>query len=188
MQPLEVSGFAALRRHVLSGIHGDVLEVGAGSGLNSSHYPASGVSRLTVTDRDLDRPALLRAFARGPVSPDRVCVREADLMALPFDERLFDSIACTLVLCSVPNVTTAAREMMRVLRPGGVIHFMEHIQSPRRRLKPLFDKVTPAWRRLADGCHLNRDTPSLLEAAGLRVVLERVAFDGILVTGYATAE
>lgn len=188
MQPLEISGFRGLRRYVLSDVGGDVLEVGAGSGLNAPHYPTSRISNLTVTDSNVDRPALARAFARSRVSAQRITILDADLMTLPFPADTFDTIVCTLVLCSVPSVHRAALEMMRVLRPGGVVRFMEHIQSARPQVKPLFNAVTPAWRRLADGCHLNRDTPLLLESAGLRVAVDRTAFDGILVAGYAKAD
>ncbi len=188
MQPLELAGFARMRRHVLSAVRGDVLEVGAGSGLNSVYYPSSAISSLTVTDRQADRAALARAFSRRPLADAQISIEDADLMALPFDGRRFDTIVCTLVLCSVPDVHRAAREMIRVLRPGGVILFMEHIQSSRPRVKPFLDTVTPAWRRIADGCHLNRNTPALLEEAGLKVHLDHIWFDGLLVSGYATVE
>ena len=152
-----------VRARVASGLSGEVLEVGFGSGRNVPHLP-SGVTRLIAVDpavvgRQLAAP---RIAARGlPV--DFVGL---DGQSLPLDDASVDHVLVTWTLCTIPDVDRALREMYRVLRPGGALHFVEHGRSPIERNARQQDRVTPIWRRVMGGCHLNRRIPDLITAAG----------------------
>ncbi|MFW6368378.1 MAG: class I SAM-dependent methyltransferase [Spirochaetota bacterium] len=185
MRPLELAGLSRLRKRVVGRAAGSVLEIGAGSGLNAPHYRFDRISDLTVTDKSADRPVLSRALRKVAAPLERIVIQDADATALPFPDNAFDTVVCTLVLCSVPSVERAASEMRRVLKPGGTVHFIEHIHTPRVTLKPVFETLTPAWRRVADGCHLNRDTPALLIRGGFHVMVGTRSFDGVVVSGVA---
>jgi ubiquinone/menaquinone biosynthesis C-methylase UbiE len=98
--------------------------------------------------------------------------------AIPFPDGSFDHAVATLVLCSVENLDGALAEIRRVLRPGGSLVFLEHVRGEGRTAR-WQDRLTPIQRRVADNCHLNRDTPAAIERAGFRVdELERFSFPG----------
>lgn len=185
MRPLEFAGLSHLRRMVVGRASGEVLEIGAGSGLNAPHYRFERITGLTVTDKSADRTVLAGALRKITAPLERIRIRDADATALPFPDSSFDTVVCTLVLCSVPSVERAASELRRVLKPEGTLHFIEHIHPPRVSLQPVFDAITPAWRRVADGCHLNRDTPALLSREGFNVTVGTRSFDGVVVSGFA---
>lgn len=155
-----------VRARVASGLSGDVLEVGFGSGRNVPHLPAS-VTRLIAVDpatvgRKLAAP---RIAARGlPV--DFVGL---DGQSLPLDDACVDHVLVTWTLCTIPDVDRALDEMKRVLRPGGSLHFVEHGRSPVDKSARMQDRVTPVWKRALGGCHLNRRIPDLIEGAGFRM-------------------
>lgn len=174
-----------MRRRTLARASGRVLEVGAGSGLNAPHYDFRKVESLHVTDRIADTAALRAALRRAGAPRDRISVGDADLCELPFADTEFDSIVCTLVLCSVASPASAVREMHRVLKPGGIVCFIEHVHSSRAVLRPVLDSATPAWRRVAGGCHLNRHTVAGLRRYGFSVHVEHTAIDGVIKSGYA---
>ncbi len=85
---------------------------------------------------------------------------EASAESIPFDDRSFDTVVVTWTLCSIHDVETALREMRRVLAPSGRLLFVEHGRSPDRGVTRWQDRLTPVWKRLAGGCHLNRPVPS----------------------------
>ncbi|MHB8613033.1 MAG: class I SAM-dependent methyltransferase [Candidatus Dormibacteraceae bacterium] len=155
------------RARLLGLARGDVLEVGAGTGANLSHYPAG--CRLTISDRE---PVLLEAAARRAQRLGlEVVVERADAMALPFPNASFDSVVSTLTMCEVPDLATALPELARVCRPDGRILLLDHVRSPHRLVAKPQDWVTAmtaTW-----GEHLNRDTLAAARAAGLRVVAAR---------------
>ena len=185
MQPLELAGLSRIRRRALSRAVGCVLEVGAGSGLNAPYYDFRRVDTLHVTDRLADTRALRRAFHRAGAPPDRMSFGDADLCELPYADASFDSIVCTLVLCSVASTAGAIREMHRVLKPDGTVCFIEHVHSSHPVLRPVLDAATPAWRRVAGGCRLNRNSVSAFRQHGFSVQVEHTAVDGVLRSGYA---
>jgi ubiquinone/menaquinone biosynthesis C-methylase UbiE len=154
------------RARVASGLSGEVLEVGFGSGRNVPHYPPS-VSRVRAVE-----PALygLR-IAAGRLASSRVPVDFVgrDGQALPLEDESVDHVLVTWTLCTIPDVERALGEMHRVLRPGGRIHFVEHGRSPKENVARWQDRVTPVWGRFFGGCHLNRPIAELLDGAGLTV-------------------
>jgi ubiquinone/menaquinone biosynthesis C-methylase UbiE len=94
---------------------------------------------------------------------------------LPFDDQSFDTVVMTFTLCSVPDVALAVREIRRVLRPEGEPRFVEHGQAPDPAVVRWQDRLTPAWKRLGGGCHLNRKIDDLIKVGGFRI--ERLSTD-----------
>lgn len=149
-------GIADARRELLAGARGRILEIGAGTGLNVQHYP--GGADVTYTEPD---PHMARRLRRRGVD---VVAASAD--ALPFPDASFDTVVSALVLCTVPDVPAALREIRRVLRPGGRLLFLEHVRAhPGSSLERWQDRMHGPWKAFACGCHCNRDLVSSLRAA-----------------------
>lgn len=167
-------GFAAIRRRAVAELGGDVLEVGAGTGLNLAHYGMA--ERVVAVEPDRGMAARLRArAARAPVAVEVV---EARAEELPFRDACFDHVVLTLVLCSVRDPARALDEAHRVLRPGGSLAFVEHVRAE-GRLGRWQDRLTPLHRRVAGNCHLNRATAEAIVRAGFRVDrIEQIAVPG----------
>ena len=94
---------------------------------------------------------------------------EASAEAIPLANESIDTVVSTWTLCSIPDVLAALREMRRVLTPAGALRFIEHGRAPEATVRLWQDRLTPVWKRLAGGCHLNRPIRELLEDAGFRV-------------------
>ena len=157
------------RQKVVPMAWGDVVEIGFGSGLNLPHYDRERVRHVIGVNPDDGLPSLGRkAIARHDLSAE-LLVESAEAMSLPTASA--DSVVVTYSLCSIPNVEAALGEMRRILKPSGRLLFCEHGRSPSFRIARLQDSLTPPWRFMAAGCHLNRDVGSLLRAAGF--VLEQ---------------
>lgn len=162
----EQRGTAAHRDRMLAGLTGRVIEIGAGNGLNFSHYPDTVTEVLAVEPEDRLRALAEQAATHAPV-PVRVVPGHAD--ALPTDDATFDAAVASLVLCSVPRVAGALAEIRRVLVPGGELRFFEHVRSRQPWLGLLQDAITPVWSRAGGGCHPNRDTAAAIRAAGFHL-------------------
>jgi len=170
----ERRGLAEHRRRVVGMASGEVLEIGGGTGRNLAHYPA-GVSRVTVLEPDLHM--YRRALPKSRRAPVPVRLVEGVAEALPFRAASFDTVVATLVFCTIADPAGAVRQVARVLKPGGRLVFLEHVRAETPGRARLQDLLTPFQRRLAAGCHPNRDTVGTLREAGLRVVqIERVEF------------
>ncbi len=162
----ERSGMADRRRGLLGSARGSVLELGAGTGLNLPHYP-DNLDRLVLTEPDeamarrLER-RLERLGRRGKV------VR-ATAESLPFEDRSFDTVVSTLVLCTVEDPEGSLREIRRVLRPGGSLLFLEHVRSDDARLARWQDRLHTPWRSFACGCRCNRDTLEIMRSENFTV-------------------
>lgn len=157
------------RRDLLAGLTGDVLELGAGTGLNLAHYPST-VERLVLLEPDRHMRAKLEARLAGEPPPFPVEVRTGDATGLPFDDASFDAVVSTLVLCSVPDQEAALREAHRVLRSGGRFVFLEHVAATEKPKRHTWQRrVEPVWKRLAGNCHLTRETLVAIERAGFDV-------------------
>ncbi|MBD3892538.1 class I SAM-dependent methyltransferase [Hydrogenophaga sp.] len=155
---------ARMRAQVVPLAHGRVLEVGIGTGLNLPHYDRSRVQRITGIDPGLE----MQPRARRRIKAAGIEVELLGLSAelIPRPDASFDSVVLTYTLCSIPDPLAALREMRRVLAPGGVLLFCEHGRAPDAYVARWQDRLQPLWGRLAGGCHLNRDVPALLHAAG----------------------
>jgi ubiquinone/menaquinone biosynthesis C-methylase UbiE len=143
-----------------------VLEVGVGSGLNLPLYGAA-VTRVVAVDPSPELLALARTQASDMVVP--VSLIRASAERLPFANAVFDTVVMTWTLCSIPNPIAALTEMRRVLRPGGRLLFVEHGLSPEIRTARWQHRLTPYWRRISGGCHLDRKMEELIRAAGFQI-------------------
>jgi ubiquinone/menaquinone biosynthesis C-methylase UbiE len=155
-----------IRSRVCAALSGDVVEIGFGTGLNLPHLPLT-VGVLRAVD-PLERG---RALASERIATCSVPVEFVGLdgQALPLDDDSVDTALSTWTLCSIPDPVAAVREIGRVLRPGGIFRFVEHGCSPDPRVLKWQRRLNPLQRRLACGCNLDRDIPSIIEEAGLRV-------------------
>jgi SAM-dependent methyltransferase len=164
MAGVERGGLRDRRRRLLARASGRVLELGAGTGANLALYPPSVTSVVALEPDGAMRRRLLDKLPRAPVPVE---VR-GDALPAAFDDGSFDTVVLTLVLCTVPDQTETLREIRRVLRPDGVLLFLEHVRGTgwTSRLQRGAD---PLWRHLAAGCHPSRDTVRAVEAAGFSI-------------------
>jgi ubiquinone/menaquinone biosynthesis C-methylase UbiE len=162
----ERRGLRNVRQELIGQSKGRVVELGAGTGLNLGHYPAH-ISELLLTEPDAHMAAKLRKQARF-VSPDASVV-EAPAEALPFDDASVDTVVSTLVLCTVQNPEQALAEVARVLRPGGLLLFAEHVRSASPRAARWQDRLNTPWSWYGFGCQCNRDTMAAIRAANFQV-------------------
>ena len=169
---------AAWRRRLLGDVDGEVLEIGAGTGVNLDYYPGT-VRRLHLVEPEpAMRRRLAARLASAPAPPHRVIEQGAE--TLPCEDTSIDHVVSTLVLCSVEDLTRSLAELHRVLRPGGTLRFMEHVVARENpRLARWQHRVEPLWRWCAGNCHLTRDTAAAIDAAGFSFhTLEHVEMAG----------
>ncbi|HEX8973036.1 class I SAM-dependent methyltransferase [Oryzihumus sp.] len=170
----DLRGVGEHRDRLLAGLAGVVCELGAGQGLNFARYPTSVTRVVAIEPEPILRVEAAR-LARSAAVP--VAVVSADAAALPLADGSCDAVVASLMLCSVESQPAVLAEARRVLRPGGVLAFYEHVRSSHALVGALEDLATPLWRRLAGGCHPNRDTARAVAEAGFAVeALERFGY------------
>jgi SAM-dependent methyltransferase len=155
-----------LRRRLLAGLRGRVLELGCGDGRAFEHYPPAVTGVLAV---EPDPTARSVAAERAQEAPVPIEVVEGSASALPAGAGAFDAAVIVWVLCSVPDPNAALQELRRVLAPGGELRFYEHVRAEDPRHARSQDRINRVWPRFAGGCHPNRDTPAAIEAAGFEI-------------------
>jgi ubiquinone/menaquinone biosynthesis C-methylase UbiE len=153
----------AYRSHVIPAAEGRVLEIGVGSGLNLPFY-SRNVERLVGLDPSPKLLSMVRRNMKRNASP--VELIEGSAEAIPLKTNSVDTVVTTWTLCSIPDADRALREMHRVLRPGGHLLFVEHGRAPEPNVRWWQDRLTPVWKRIGGGCHLNRAIQMLIEDAG----------------------
>jgi ubiquinone/menaquinone biosynthesis C-methylase UbiE len=165
-EKIEKKGLTRYREKAAGGATGRVIEIGTGTGRNFPFYGA--IARLIATEPD---PHMRRRAAKRTTGlPFPVLLLPDRAESLPVPDQSADSVVATLVLCTVQNPAVALREIRRVLAPDGRFRFVEHVRSEQPRLARFQDLVTPLHRRIAAGCHPNRDTVALIERHGFRVM------------------
>lgn len=158
---------ARQRQKIVPFASGDVVEIGFGTGLNLPHYDQSAVRSLIGINPDDGLPRYgLKAIAQQDI-PVELLIESAEAMSLPSQSA--DSVVVTYSLCSIPDVQAALAEMHRILRPGGKLFFCEHGKSPKGHVARLQNHLTPPWRWMAAGCHLNRDVGPLVQFSGFEL-------------------
>lgn len=170
----DAAGLRKQRLRTTGAAGGRVLEVGVGTGWNLPFYRNAD----EVVGVEADPHMLRRARKVQGRAPCPVTLVEGDAQDLPFDDDDFDTVVFSLSLCTIPDPRAALAEARRVLRPDGQLVFLEHTRSPKPRAARFQDRITPAWARVAGGCHPNRPTVATIEAAGFEVTSLWRARDG----------
>ena len=169
--------FKEQREQALASAHGNVLEIGFGTGLNLPHYPKT-VTWLTAVD-----PATILRKTVAQRSAELsfpVELLHLSPEKLPFEDGRFDCAVSTFTLCTIPDAIAALREVRRVLKPGGTFVFLEHGRSDDEKVAKWQNWLNPIPRIITCGCNLNRPIDALIRQAGLRLDrLDRFQMPGI---------
>jgi SAM-dependent methyltransferase len=172
----EILGMRRLRRALVAGTHGRVLEIGAGTGLNVEHYP-DAVDELILIEPE---PGMRRVLGRRLERQARTAlVFDAPAERLPAADASVDTVVATLVLCTVDEPRRVLREIARVLRPDGQLLFIEHVLSRSRVLAACQDTLLRPWRGFAGGCVCNRPTVEVMRECGFTVEAEDAVWRGM---------
>jgi ubiquinone/menaquinone biosynthesis C-methylase UbiE len=156
---------AAYRSRIVPAADGRVLEIGIGSGLNLPFY-SRNVERLIGFDPSIKLFSMTRRKPRSDLSS--IDLVEASAEAIPLESSSVDTVVTTWTLCSIPDAGRALRDMHRVLRPTGRLLFVEHGRAPEPNVRWWQDRLTPGWKHIGGGCHLNRAIQALIEDAGFQ--------------------
>lgn len=153
----------AVRDRVCAGLHGEVVEIGFGTGLNAPHYPQQVTKILAI-----EPSSVCMRIAEPRVAKSRAPVELAGLTGehLDLPSGHFDSVLSTWTLCTIPNLDAALGEVRRVLKHGGTFHFVEHGHAPDSGVARWQERIEPVNKRLAGGCHLTRRIPQSIRDAG----------------------
>lgn len=168
---MEAEGMAELRDELLAGLHGEVVEVGPGNGMNFTHYPATVTGVVAVEPEPYLRDLATAAARAAPIP---VTVRAGTADRLPLPDGSVDAAVMCLVMCSLDDRPAALAELARVLRPGGVLRFLEHTLADTpglRRVQRIADATV--WPLLAGGCHTATDPVGAITAAGFEITAVR---------------
>lgn len=152
-----------LRQRACAGLQGEVIEIGFGSGLNVPFYP-SAVSRVSAVEpAGLGWDLARKRVAASPIPVERLGL---DGQAMPFADDSYDSVLSTWTMCTIPDIDMALREIRRVLKPGGTLHFVEHGLAPDEDVRRWQHRLEPVQKRAFGGCHLTRRIADLVTGAG----------------------
>jgi ubiquinone/menaquinone biosynthesis C-methylase UbiE len=154
------------RQRVVGSAAGRVLEVGVGSGRNLPFY-LQAAEEVIALDPSPKLLSMARAASAGASVRVRFLAGSAEEIPLP--SKSVDTVLTTWTLCTIPDAVRALGEMRRVLKPGGRLLFVEHGQSPDRSVRRWQDRLTPVWRRIGGGCHLNRPIGALIVGSGFHL-------------------
>jgi SAM-dependent methyltransferase len=164
----------ALRDRVCEGLHGRVVEIGFGSGLNVPFYPAAVVGVAAIEPADLGWKLASERVAASSVPIERSGL---DGQSLPLAGDSCDTALSTWTLCTIPDAVAALREVRRVLKPGGTLHFVEHGLAPDDEVRRWQHRLEPLQKRVFGGCHLTRPILELLTKAGFTIATVDVFYE-----------
>jgi len=165
-----------VRARVCAGLGGSVVEIGFGTGLNAAFYPQA-VTKVSAVEPSslcmrIAKPRIARSSA-----PVELAGLNGEHLDLPSEN--YDAVLSTWTLCTIPKLDVALAEMRRVLKPGGVLHFVEHGHAPDAKVDRWQQRIEPLNKRLAGGCHLTRRIPDHIEQAGFAIdALDTYYFKG----------
>jgi ubiquinone/menaquinone biosynthesis C-methylase UbiE len=178
MKPLEITRFRGIREKLISHAEGRVLEIGSGTGVNFPLYKcATQVDAIEpntyMRNKSLERMKLTKI-------PIQTYLVKAE--SLPFPDNTFDTVVGTLVFCTIPDPLKALNEVRRVCKPNGKLLLFEHVRVEQPILAKTQDKLTPYWKKLCDGCHLNRNTLDLVEKADFTIQKVNPVYKGLFLS------
>ncbi|KKM92082.1 hypothetical protein LCGC14_1222060 [marine sediment metagenome] len=156
-----------LRSELVPLAKGRVLEVGMGSGINLAFYNPNTVEMVY----GLEPSEGMRRKAQSNLKRSSMRVEWLGLPGeqIPLDDNSVDTVLLTFTLCTIPDWSTALQQMKRVLKPGGELLFLEHGEAPEENIRKWQHRITPGWKKLAGGCHLNRSIADLIRDAGFEL-------------------
>ena len=159
--------FMIQRTKIIPFARGNVLEIGIGSGLNIPLYDTDLVKKIV----GVDPSAAMHSLAKERINESPVSIEfiSADAAEIPLQDQSIDTIVCTYTLCSVSNPQQVLKEVKRLLKPGGKFLFSEHGNAPDESVVKFQHKLEPIWKFLADGCHLTRSIPDLLDESDMKI-------------------
>ena len=163
-----------IRDRACAGLHGQVLEIGFGSGLNVPHYPATVTGVAAVEPADLGWKLAQKRLAASGVPVQRTGL---DGQSIPLDDDSCDTALSTWTLCTIPDAARALQEVRRVLKPGGTFHFVEHGLAPDEKVQRLQHRLEPLEKRIFGGCHLTRQIAEMITLAGFTIVEQDVFYE-----------
>jgi len=155
-----------IRAEVCAPLKGEVVEIGFGTGLNLPHIPPDVTRLLAVDPMERGRSMAQERLDASPVPVEFVGL---DGESLPIEDQSVDAVLATWTLCSIADPVAAVREVKRVLKPGGTLHFVEHGRAPDEKVRRMQDRMNGIQKRVACGCNLNRDIPQIIESGGLTI-------------------
>lgn len=178
MGPLEKGKFKTVRKELLQRADGSVLEIGSGTGVNFPyyHHSVTTVTAIEPSQHMIDRSRKKREMSVVPIQ-----IIKDSAERLPFDDHTFDTVVATLVLCTIPNPEAALQEMKRVCKPEGKILIFEHVKMNNVVLADLQECLTPLWKKVCDGCCLNRDTLQMINENGMEIVDKKTFYNGLFI-------
>jgi ubiquinone/menaquinone biosynthesis C-methylase UbiE len=162
------------RRKLVAPLRGRILELGAGTGKNLSHY-SMDINELVLTEPDASMQHRLKKRLHGLPIKNKTTFCNSSAEQLPFDSNSFDHVVTTLVLCSVNNLSSSLTEVHRILVKGGKLSLLEHVAAHPDSLRhALQQRLDPYWSKFAGGCHLVRDPRLILEELGFQREFEQI--------------
>ena len=176
MLPLEQIALKRIRKEIIPRAHGNVLEIGYGTGVNFKYYQATEIEHIYALDKKIH---LLNA-RRMKYSVE---LFEGSAEELPFEDESFDTVVETLVFCSVDDVKAAIAEIWRVLKPGGVFIFIDHVKPEKERLVSIFQSFNGVWHDMAGGCNLLNESHKEIEKSRFFMVERGNSNNGVLQWG-----
>jgi ubiquinone/menaquinone biosynthesis C-methylase UbiE len=174
---VEKGEFKRIRKELISKASGNVLELGSGTGIN---FPLYNVAEK-VTAIEPSPHMIVLSKLKQNLSSIPIELVQASAEHLPFTDNTFDTVVATLVFCTIPNPEKAILEMKRVCKPDGKILMFEHVKMENRFLSTLQEMLTPAWKKICDGCCLNRKTMELITANGISIEKVRKYYGDLFV-------
>src|SRR3954454_22084388 len=177
MSPLERRTFKEIRRDLLTRAYGKVIELGSGTGVNFPLYQhVESVTAVEPSRYMIEQSEMNKELAVIPIE-----IIQASAEQLPFEKDSYDTVVATLAFCTIPDVDKALKEMKRICKANGKILLFEHVKMDNPILAKLQIYLTPFWKKICDGCHLDRDTVNLLKSKGFQVVEIKKFYRGLFV-------